>query len=121
MPSTAIAVGVLLIAIGVIGYIYGVMTGPGSLTALIPAAIGVILALLGAAAQRNAGPRKHLMHAAVIVAIFGLGAMVGRLIAKRDGITASAGDIATILTAIVCLIFVILSVKTFMAARASRL
>ncbi|MEJ7624331.1 MAG: hypothetical protein WKF34_10105 [Pyrinomonadaceae bacterium] len=121
MPQYGIFFGGILTLIGAVGYAYGVAMGSASLTAFIPSAIGVLLFGLGFAARQNEGPRRHIMHAAVVVAILGLGAMVGRLISKRDFITGSAGDIATILTAIVCLIFVILSVRTFMSARAERI
>lgn len=117
MPSTSVTFGILLILIGVTGYLYGMTTGSASFTALIPAVPGVILALLGLTAKRNEGLRRHLMHAAVVVALLGVIAMAGRLFSKKDGITGSAGDIATIATALVCLVFVILAVKSFIDAR----
>lgn len=119
MPNLSIYFGLLLVAIGVLGYAYSLTTGPGSFTALIPAAFGAVLAILGFAAVRNEGPRKHLMHGAVIIAFVGFAAMLGRLISKRDGFTGSAGDIATAATAFICLIFVVLTVRSFIAARKS--
>lgn len=120
MPTLAFFFGSILMLIGVIGYAYAYMAGTASLTALIPAAIGVLLAILGVAAMRNEGPRKHLMHAAVILAFVGMGAMIGRMISK-GGIAATAADIATAATAAVLLVFILLSVKSFMSARAARL
>ena len=117
MPSTAIIFGILLIIIGVAGYAYGLATGGGSFTALIPAAFGAVLALLGFAAQRNEGPRKHLMHAAVVVALLGFLATPGRLVMKMSDIALNAAYLSQIATAVVCLVFVILAIRSFTAAR----
>lgn len=117
MPSTAIIFGALLILIGVIGYAYGLGTGSGSPTALIPAAFGAVLAILGFAAQRNEGLRKHLMHGAVVVALLGFIATAGRLVMKMGELTMSPAVLSQIATAVVCLTFVILAVKSFASAR----
>lgn len=120
MPSTSITFGILLILIGVAGYLYGLSTGGGSMTALIPAAFGVVLALLGLIARGNEGLRKHLMHGAVVVALLGFLATAGRLVMKAGDITVSAAFISQLATAVVCLVFVILAVRAFVAARTTR-
>ncbi len=117
MPTTAIAFGILLVLIGGIGYAYGLTTGGGSFTALIPAAFGAVIALLGFAAQRNEGLRKHLMHGAVVIALLGFLATAGRLVMKMSEITMTAAYLSQIATAVVCLAFIILAVKSFAAAR----
>lgn len=117
MPLTAITFGILLILIGIAGYAYGLATGGGSFTALIPAAFGIVLALLGVAAGRNEGPRKHLMHGAVIVALLGFFATAGRLLMRMNELTMSAAVLSQIATAVVCLVFVVLAVKSFVGAR----
>ena len=53
MPSTAIVSGVLLILIGITGYIFSIVDGNTSLTALIPAAFGILLAILGLSLARQ--------------------------------------------------------------------
>ena len=120
MPTTAILCGVILIVIGLVGYLYGVSIGAGSPTALIPSAIGVILAILGLVAQRNEGLRKHLMHGALVVAFLGLAATAGRLISKGS-VGTTAADLSTLATALICLLFIVLGVRSFMSARAARL
>ena len=124
MPSTAIALGVLLILIGAAGYIYSMMNGNASVTALIPAFLGIVLAGLGFAAQAKENLRKHLMHAAVVVALLGLlGTMSSFLkIPALIGGTVErpAAVIAQFVTAVICLIFVILAVKSFADARKNR-
>ena len=79
MPFTSIVFGVLLIIVGVIGYVHGIMNEKASFTALIPALFGVVIALLGLAAQAKENLRKHLMHAAVLVGLIGFLASAGRL------------------------------------------
>jgi hypothetical protein len=118
MPRAAVICGAILVVIGLIGYLYGVSVGSGSPTALIPSVIGVIIAILGIAAQRNEGPRRHLMHGALFVALLGAGAVLGRLISKGS-ISANAPDLSMLATALVCILFIVLGVRSFVAARSS--
>ena len=62
MPQITIALGSLLILIGV-GFYFG--TGATSVTALIPAFLGIPMAVAGVLARRES-LRKHAMHAAVL-------------------------------------------------------
>jgi hypothetical protein len=120
MPNTAIGCGALLVLIGVVGYIVGMMNDRASMTALIPALIGVILLLLGWFAAAKENLRKHLMHAAVLVALLGFIATAGRLISRLGELTMSPAVISQAATALVCLAFVILAVRSFAAARMQR-
>jgi hypothetical protein len=120
MPSTAIACGILLILIGITGYVYGLMNGNASLTALIPAAFGLLLAILGAVARAKENLRMHIMHAAVLLGLIGFMIPAARVISNLGGITLSAAVISQISMALVCLIFVILCVKSFIDARRNR-
>ncbi len=120
MTITAIGCGLVLILIGIVGYVHGAMTGHSSFTALIPALFGIIIAILGALAAKMEGLRKHLIHGAVVVALVGFIATAGRLVSKMSELTASAAVISQTLTAVVCLIFVILAVRSFAAARRGR-
>jgi hypothetical protein len=118
MPSTAIIFGVLLILTGIVGYIHGMMNDAASLTALIPAGFGLVLAVLGLAAQSMENMRKHLMHAAVIFALIGFIVPASRLITKFNGMSAAA--VSQLVMAVLCLVFVILAVRSFIAARKAR-
>lgn len=120
MPSTAIACGVLLILIGIIGYVYGLLNGNASLTALIPAAFGLLLAILGAAARAKENLRMHLMHVAVLIGLLGFLIPAWRVLSKLGEATLSAALISQVSMALVCLIFVILCIKSFIDARRSR-
>ena len=117
MPGTAIWFGRLLILVGIVGYGYGLTAGSASLTALIPAAFGLVLMLLGHAASARENLRKHLMHAAVLVAVIGFMMTAGRLALKFSELNLSAGVVSQAAMAVICLIFVVLAVRSFAEAR----
>jgi hypothetical protein len=124
MPGTAILCGILLILIGVVGAFASSTGGSFSKTALIPAGFGVVLAILGALAKSMEGMRKHLMHVALLVALIGLigvffspafrGIIITGGIANWPSFLAQAGMAA------VCLIFIVLGIKSFADARRAR-
>jgi drug/metabolite transporter (DMT)-like permease len=124
MTSTSIVCGFLLILIGIIGYGYGYANGSASLTALIPALLGVILAALGAAAQAKEDLRKHLMHGALLIALIGFLATVSSFLKLPTLIDGSAlrpaAVVAQFATAVVCLAFLILGIRSFIDARRNR-
>ncbi|MEO7673153.1 MAG: hypothetical protein ABIU09_03630 [Pyrinomonadaceae bacterium] len=118
MPTTSIVFGTLLLLVGIAGYAYGAMaTEKASITALIPAFFGIVLVLLGAAAKQKESLRKHLMHAAIVVALLGFIATAIRLVPRLGAITFTAAETSQIAMAIICLVFVILAIKSFAAAR----
>ncbi len=117
MPNTSIACGVLLIIIGIIGYVHGMMSDKASVTALIPAFFGLVFVILGVLANAKESLRKHLMHCAVIVSLLGFIMPAGRLISKMSELTMSAAIVSQIAMAVVCLIFTILAIRSFAAVR----
>lgn len=120
MPSITINFGRILILIGAIGYIYGLtMTAYASPTALIPAVFGLILMVLGYVARAKEDLRKHLIHAAVVVALLGFLASAGRLVMKIGEFQLSAAYLSQVAMALTCLIFIIISVRSFMNARSN--
>lgn len=125
MPSTSIACGILLILVGVIGYGYGMMNSNASVTALIPAFLGLLLAALGFAARAKEDLRKHLMHGAVFVGLVGFVATVSsvfKLPALFNGTAERpAAVIAQFATTVICFVFVVLCVKSFVDARKNRI
>ena len=120
MPFTSIICGVLLILIGAIGYINGVINEKASVTALIPAFFGIVIAILGLVARSNEGLRKHLMHAAVVIGLLGFLLPLGRVLSKISDFTLSAAVVSQLAMSAVCLIFVILAVRSFIEARKNR-
>ena len=119
MPSTSIICGVLLILVGIIGYVYGLMNGNASMTAFIPAVFGLIIAVLGFFALTKENLRKHLMHFSMLIGLLGFLIPAGRLLSKLGELTLSAAVISQLAMALICLVFVILGVKSFIDARRS--
>ncbi len=117
MPNTAIWFGRLLVLVGVIGYAYGLYGGAASLTALIPAAFGVVLLATGHIAKIYEGMRKHLMHVAVLVGLAGFLIPAIRLIGKFRDLSLSAAVVSQVAMSVLCLVFVVLCVRSFIAAR----
>ncbi len=120
MPTLALLVGIVLVAVGLGTY---VGTGAHAPTALIPAGLGVLIALAGLLA-RNPRLRMHAMHAAVLVALLGiLGCIPGvlRLPALLGGTAERpVAVIAQLVTFVVCLAFVVSAVRSFIEARRGR-
>jgi hypothetical protein len=117
MAINAIYCGVLLIIVGVVGYFYGMSIGHASPTALIPAAFGLLLTILGFVARAKDNLRKHIMHVAVLVGLIGFILPAGRLLINYATFTWSAATISQLAMAVICLVFVILCVKSFIDAR----
>lgn len=99
------------------------LSGAVSLTALIPAAFGLVLALLGVLA-RDERKRKHAMHAAVVVAVLGfLGSVRGLLRIFElfePTSTRPAAVVAQTIMAVLTLAYIAIAVRSFISARASR-
>ena len=117
MPSTAIISGVLLILIGIAGYVFSLIDGNTSVTALIPAAFGILLAIFGFLAKSNENLRKHLMHAAVLVGLLGFLIPTYRLVSQMSNLKVSLAVLSQAAMALICLFFVILSIQSFVNAR----
>lgn len=121
MPRLTIVLAVILIAIGV-GFWLG--TGMQSVTALIPAFLGIALNACGVWARRE-GSRAVAMHLALVIALMGFaGAVPGVLkLVKHLGGEESAHPAALLAQTIVaalCLIYLILGVNSFVQARRRR-
>jgi hypothetical protein len=120
MPTLALVTGGVLVAIGLGTYLG---TGSHAPTALIPAALGVLIAIAGLLA-RNPRLRMHAMHVAVLVALLGvLGCIPGvlRLPALLGGTAERpVAVMAQLVTFVICLAFVVSAVRSFIEARRSR-
>jgi len=118
MPNLAKLIGILLCLLGILSY---TLSDGASWTALIPALFGIPLFFLGFFA-RNEKARKHLMHVAVIVALLGfLGSIPGLLALPTligGGELARPGAVAAqSVMALLCLVFVVFAVRSFIQAR----
>lgn len=117
MPNYAIWIGRLLVAVGIIGFGFGWYMGNQSVTALIPAFFGIVLMLLGYLSRAKESLRKHLMHVAILVALIGFVLPAGRLISRAGEFVISAATLSQIAMSLLCLAFVVLGVRSFIAAR----
>lgn len=120
MAKLTIVFGVLLIAIGFWGF-FG--TGSAHPTALIPAYFGLVLFWSGVLANSNDAKRRKLwMHVAVTVGLLGfIGAAIQAI---REYVAAHGAPLAHPVAveaqtamAGICLVFVLLCVRSFIAAR----
>lgn len=106
-------VGVILVAVGVVAY---VATGFASVTALLPAVLGLIIGMLGIVAVRiDMG--RHAIHVALVVALIGL---LGSLQPLGGLADAHPAAITSLVTVLVLAIYLALGVRSFLRARQSR-
>lgn len=123
MAKVSIAIGVLLILLGAWGFI---TTGSQHPTALIPTYFGLALGWCGYLAMRHGGAQRALwMHVAVTLGLAGFlfpGAMAIIETVKAHGGPLAHPEAVEAQTAMaaICLIFVILCVRSFIAARRAR-
>lgn len=124
MAKLTLVFGGLLIALGLAGF---VATGSHAPTALIPAGVGIVFLIFGALARSTDPKRRMLwMHIAVTVAlllflstipadiaVFRLahGATLARPVAAEEKAAMS----------LLCLLYVLLAVRSFINARRERL
>ncbi|HKA06201.1 MAG TPA: hypothetical protein VKD71_03010 [Gemmataceae bacterium] len=124
MERFAILFGVLLCGLGLVGYwapgTFGDVGPEGrSPTALIPAGFGVVLLVCGIVVSAAPNMRKHMMHIAAAVGL--LGAVGGFMPLMRSNFDFNkASAVSGLLMIILCTIFVILCVRSFVLARIAR-
>ena len=122
MAWPTIVSGGLLVAVGLLGYTASELQ-PAPKTALIPAALGAILVVCGALAF-NEKLRKHVMHLAAMVGLFGvLGGfmpLVRQILNNGDFNPLKLSAITGELTIVISAVFVGLCVNSFIQARKAR-
>ena len=121
MASVTIRFSILLIALGLLFFF---LTGAHAPTALIPAFFGIILLVLGLLARTDDAKRRMLMmHVAVTVALLGFLFPLGRVLIgwAREGMLLGMAVREELLMAVICLVLVLLCVRSFIAARKARL
>lgn len=121
MPFLSMLFGFLLAVIGVAGYFF---SGSGSMTALIPAAFGIILYICGRIALVAPGLRKHVMHVAALVGLLGTLGGLGMAIPKLGLLFAGEAERPLAIyiqlgMGVASALFVVLCVKSFIDARRS--
>ncbi|MEP0860280.1 MAG: hypothetical protein HRF52_02445 [Ignavibacterium sp.] len=121
MPKFSIALGIIFIAMGLYGY-FGISSE--SITALIPTFFGIPLMILGWLGL-NEKYLKHAMHGAAVLILLGFAGTVGglfkffRMLGGAEMERPAAVTVQAIM-AILCLIFLVFAVKSFIDARRNR-
>jgi hypothetical protein len=119
VPKIALAVGIVLLVVG--GWAF-TASGPGaSPTALIPALLGLGLAVAGLVGLRGQA-RRHAMHAAAVVALIGVLGSGYQLIARPSAGSehADIAQTAGLLNLALCGGFLVLAIWSFVQARRAR-
>jgi hypothetical protein len=122
MAKITMVCGMLLLIEGIVCYLGWKQLGAAkpSGTALIPAYVGVPLMFLGWLTLAKPNLRMHLMHGAVTLTLLGFlaSAPMGVIGLIKKG--AAVGPVAQLIMALICGLHVVLSVRSFIAARRAR-
>jgi hypothetical protein len=118
MSNQTLYTGVALIVLGVAGY---ALSGAASVTALIPAFIGIVFVVLGLLGRKE-NLRKHVMHVAMLVALLAIAGTFRGLLGLFAWIGGTAPErpmavIAQVITALLCLLLLVGGIRSFVAAR----
>jgi uncharacterized membrane protein HdeD (DUF308 family) len=112
MPKITLAIAALLILLGV-----GAFYVSSSNTALLPAAVGLLLLACGGLAIAFDGARKHLMHVAAAVALLGALAPAAALAIRAAKMSPLALSVNLGMLAL-CVALLVLQIRAFKRARA---
>ena len=120
MPTLAIIFGIVLNAMG-----FGAYVASGAYTSLIPSGFGTLIFLSGLISVFAPKIRMHLMHVAALVGLLGTLGGLGMGLPKLGALLSgtAARPLASgmqIAMGVVCLIFLVLCVKSFIDARRAR-
>ena len=120
MSSTTLAFAFAYLLLGITGF---VLTGSTHKTALIPCVFGVLFLIFGLLARKD-NFRKHVMHAAVLIALLAFLGTARSLPHLPELFNGTAEKPAAIITqslnAGLSLLYIILAVRSFIQARRAR-
>jgi hypothetical protein len=117
MSCIGLLIGTLLLAQGLVFWGMAGFEGARA-TAAIPSAFGILLIVCSLMAKAMPNARKHIMHLAVLLALLGV---VGGAMMFFKGLGAEERDMKKLLDqgimAILCVVFIVLAVNSFIQAR----
>jgi hypothetical protein len=120
MSSTTLAFAFAYLLLGIAGF---VLTGSTHKTALIPCIFGLLFLVFGLLARKD-NLRKHVMHAAVLIALLAFLGTARSLPHLPELFNGTAEKPAAIITqainATLSLAFIFLAVRSFIRARRAR-
>ena len=118
MPRTTLLLGIVLVVVGVVGWL---AAGMSSWTALIPAILGVVLAVCGVLGRTNP---KVWIHAALLVAVIGALGTLRNVLGLGDLVTGEAERPLAVISGTISFVllvgYVVLGVRSFVAVRRQR-
>ena len=116
MVRTTLLISAALIATGV-GFYFG--TERESVTALIPAFVGIVLGGLALLARAKPNLRMHIMHVAVLLVVLCI-AMTARGVLNLLTGTRDAPSYGRAVTCVLLVILLVFQVRSFIEARKAR-
>jgi hypothetical protein len=120
MSSTTLTFAFAYLVLGIAGF---VLTGSTHKTALIPCIFGSLVLVFGLLARKD-NLRKHVMHAAVLIALLAFLGTARSLLHLPELFNGTAEKPASIITqspnAGLSLLYIILAVRSFIQARRAR-
>ncbi len=115
------AIGLILVAVGVVFFLTAdVPEGKSRVTALIPAFVGLPVAILGCVGCCKPAANKHAAHVAVVLTLLGTLGGLGMGFKNMGAEGKETAVLAQLIMGGVCLVHVILSIKSFIAAKKAR-
>lgn len=110
--------GGLLVATGVIAYI---VTAAESITALIPAFIGILLLIAALIGRRSDEARKHAMHVALAIGLLGALGSLSRVVKLPEVFDGTAKVPAAIIVStimfVLLVVYLVAGIRSFVVAR----
>jgi len=117
MSCVTLVIGMLLLIQGLIFWGMAGFEGARA-TAAIPSGFGILLIVCALMAKAMPNARKHIMHLAVLVALLGV---IGGAMMFFKGLGAEERDMKKLLDqglmAVLCLVFMVMAVNSFVQAR----
>ncbi len=121
MPTLSIIFGIILITIGLLGY-FGL--GSQSITALIPTFLGLPVVILGVLGLKEKFLKTSMHIVSVLMLLGFLGTVSGliKFFGMISGNEVSRPEAVTVqaIMAVLCLVFLIFTVKSFIDARRNK-
>jgi hypothetical protein len=120
MARNSILFGILMVLLGVAGWVAAGATAAAKTALIIPSAFGGVLILCGLIGAKFPGANKHVMHVAALVALLGT---VGGFMMAIKGLLGEPHWLKIVTQGslgVLCLVFLVLCVRSFIQARVAR-
>jgi len=113
VTKLTITLGAVLVVLGLGAY---VLSGAASITAAIPAFLGLPILIAGVVANAKPDIHRHAIHVALVIAVLGALGSLGGVFPLDDLGTAA---VVSLITIVLCVAYIVVGVRSFIAARRS--